>query len=169
MTRNITEIKHNLNKPDQYFTCCLLYYGNSRVVLSYLASEEYKVGNTLIPPGTLTLGYYEQGLKYVLWKMTKGTGGLIGYYIHLCENLEVSRGHIEYDDQLLDLWFLPDGSCQILDEDELIEAYDNELITLNMKSQIKKSAQEIINNIDTIKTDFDSLLSTLDLTINTTS
>ena len=69
MAGTVTEIKHNLNKPDQSFSCSLLYRGSSRMVISYRSSREYCQGDIRIPPGTLTLAYYEEGLQYILWKM----------------------------------------------------------------------------------------------------
>lgn len=167
MTSFITEIKHNLNKPDQSFSCCLLYHGGSHIVISYRSSHKYCYGDFLIPAGTLTLAYYEQGLKYVLWKMIAPDGNLFGHYVHLCDRVRIGVDHVEYDDQLLDLWFFPNGDCRILDEDELQQACDKGIINRSTAERIRTSAQDIICRIHDIKKNFDLLLGTLGTTYET--
>lgn len=161
MTSTFTEIKHNLNKPDQSFSCCLLYHGGSHIVISYRSSQEYCYGDLQIPAGTLTLAYYEQGLNYILWKMIAPNGNLVGHYVHLCDRVRIGVDRVEYDDQILDLWFFPSGECHILDEDELHQACNEGLIDYSTADRIRGSAQAVTCRIHAIKEDFDLLLDTL--------
>ncbi len=161
MAGTVTEIKHNLNKPDQSFSCSLLYHGSSRLVISYRSSREYCQGDIRIPSGTLTLAYYEEGLRYILWKMIGPDGGLVGHYVHLCDRVRIGSDRVEYDDQLLDLWFFPDGDCRVLDEEELRQACDDGLIDRHTVDRIRKSADDVKRRIHTITANFDALLGTL--------
>ncbi len=158
MAGTVTEIKHNVGKPDQSFACRLLYHGGGRMVISYRSDREYRQGDIRIPPGTLTLAYYEEGLPYILWKMTGPDGSLVGHYVHLCDRVRVGPDRVEYDDQLLDLWFFPDGACRVLDEDELRQACDDGLIEGDTAVRIRTSAEEVRRRIHEITADFDGLL-----------
>lgn len=158
MAETVTEFKHNLGKPDQSFTCRLLYHGGSCMVISYRSTREYRQGDIRIPPGTLTLAYYEEGLPYILWKMTGSDGSLVGHYVHLCDRVRIGPDRVEYDDQLLDLWFFPDGGCRVLDEDELRQAADTGLIEPDTADRVRTSAGDVLRRIHTITADFDALL-----------
>ena len=158
MAGTVTEIKHNPGKPDQSFSCRLLYHGGSRMVISYRSTRAYLQGDFRIPPGTLTLAYYEEGLRYVLWKMIGPDGNLVGHYVHLCDRVRIGPDRVEYDDQLLDLWFFPDGGCRVLDEEELRQACDRGLIEAGTADRIRKSAEYVRRRIHTITADFDALL-----------
>ena len=161
MAGTVTEIKHNVGKPDQSFPCRLLYHEGSRMVISYRSTRAYRQGDIRIPPGTLTLACYEEGLPYVLWKMIGPDGSLVGHYVHLCDRVRIGSDRVEYDDQLLDLWFFPDGNCRVLDEEELRQACDNGLIEPETADRIRTSAEEVRRRIHTIKADFDALLESL--------
>ena len=161
MTATVTEIKHNLGKPDQSFRCDLLHHGGNRMVISYRSDQAYHQGDIRIPSGTLTLACYEEGLPYILWKMIGPDGDLAGHYVHLCDRVRIGPDYVEYDDQLLDLWFFPDGDCRILDEDELRQACDVGLIDRRTADRVRTSAGEVIRGIHGIVTDFDRLLAGL--------
>ena len=161
MAATVTEIKHNPGKPDQSFQCSLLHHGGNRMVISYRSDRAYHQGDIQIPSGTLTLAYYEEGLPYVLWKMIGPDGNLAGYYVHLCDRVRILEDRVEYDDQLLDLWFFPDGDCRVLDEDELQQACDTGLIDRETADRIRTNAEEVRNGIAGIVTEFDALLASL--------
>ena len=161
MAATVTEIKHNPGKPGQSFQCDLLHYGGSRMVISYRSDRPYRQGDIKIPSGTLTLAYYEEGLPYVLWKMVGPDGNLAGHYVHLCDRVRIREDRVEYDDQLLDLWFFPDGDCRVLDEDELRQACDTGLIDRGTADRIRTNAEEVRRGIPGIVTGFDVLLASL--------
>lgn len=161
MAATITEIKHNPGKPDQSFQCGLLHHGGSRMVISYRSDRPYSQGDIRIPTGTLTLAYYEEGLPYILWKMIGRGGRLVGHYVHLCDRVRIGPGRVEYDDQLLDLWFYPDGDVRVLDEDELQQASDIGLIDGQTADRVRNSAAEVMRGIKEIVTEFDALLAGL--------
>ena len=161
MAATVTEIKHNPGKPDQSFRCDLLHHGGSRMVISYRSGRAYRVGDVRIPAGTLTLAYYEEGLPYVLWKMIGPDGNLAGHYVHLCERVRIGADRVEYDDQLLDLWFFPDGDCRVLDEDELRQACDAGLIDRETAGRVRTTAADVRRRFQEIAEDFDALLAGL--------
>ena len=163
MAATVTEIKHNPGKPDQSFQCALLHHGGSRMVISYRSGRAYRQGDVRLPAGTLTLAYYEEGLPYVLWKMIGPDGDLAGHYVHLCDRVRIGADRVEYDDQLLDLWFFPDGDCRVLDEDELRQACDAGLIDRGTADRVRATASDVRRRFQEIAADFDGLLDRLGL------
>ena len=85
-------------------------------------------------------------------------GSLVGHYVHLCDRVRVGPDRVEYDDQLLDLWFFPDGGSRVLDEEELRQACDKGLIEADTADRIRTSAEYVLRRIHTITADFDALL-----------
>lgn len=152
MSTMITEIKHNLNKPDQTFQCRLVWHGGDRVVVSYVSDRSYRVRpiQVVFAPGTRTLAYYQEGLPYIVWKLTGPDGRLMGYYVHLCDRVRIRPDAIEYRDLLLDVWLFPDGSSQLLDEDELADGLARGMLDEGTAALVRQTAQEVIARFPSI-------------------
>lgn len=155
MSATITEIKHNLTKPDQTFQCQLVRHGGDRIVISYVSDGSYCANDIVVVPGTLTLAYYQEGLPYIVWKMTGPDGRLTGYYIHLCDCVRIRPDAVEYRDLLLDLWFFPNGSYRLLDEDELTDGLARGVIDEETAAAVRQTASDVIAR-------FSSIISALD-------
>ncbi|MDP6052841.1 MAG: DUF402 domain-containing protein [Candidatus Latescibacteria bacterium] len=158
MPETITEIKRNIDKPDQTFDCRLLHRERDRMVISYVTSRPYSIADIRIAPHTLTLAYYEERLPYILWKMMAPDGQLFGHYVHLCEQVRITPDTVEYQDLLLDLWFFTDGAHRLLDEDELQAARAKHLIPDGTVVQVHDTANDIIRRFPQIRSSFDTLL-----------
>ena len=150
MPATITEIKHNVNKPDQTFECDLVRHGGDRILISYVSSRPYQVRDMVVASDTLTLGYYQEGLPYIVWKMIGPDDRLTGYYIHLCDGVRITDDVVEYRDLLLDVWFYPDGSHRLLDEDELEEAVTDGLLDEDTASAVRQTASSVIETFPSI-------------------
>lgn len=158
MAATITEIKRNLNKPDQTFECELMRHDGDRVVVSYVSPRPYRVRDVYVKPGTLTLAYYRENLPYIVWKMIAPDDRLTGYYIHLCGDVRITPHTVEYRDLILDVWFFPDGAHRILDEDELDAAQAAGLIDRDTAQAVRRIARDLIDRFPVLRTEFDALL-----------
>ncbi len=135
-TRKIQEQKRHVNKPDEFYWCELLHREHGYMVLRYDVTREGHIGPVTIPAGSLTIAHYRENVPWVLWEMYGPERALIGYCYHLCLPPELGKEHVEYLDLLLDLWFDPDGTLTVLDEDEFqrarsdrkISRYEEELV-----------------------------------------
>ncbi len=154
----IVEIKHNPGKPDQTFVCDLVRHDGDRIVISYVSDRSYSVGEIRVPTGTETLAYYQENLPYVLWRMSGPDGQLVGYYIHLCDQVQITENTVEYRDLMLDVWFLPDGTYRLLDDDELDEAVNNGILNLATASVVRRNAASIIDGFAEIRNGLDAYL-----------
>lgn len=158
MPDTITEIKRNVGKPDQTFDCQLRRHGGNWIVISYISSRPYSIADIHIAPQTLTLAYYEVDCPYIIWKMIAPDGQLFGHYVHICEQVRITPDTVEYRDLLLDLWFSPDGTHRILDEDELQTAHAKHMISDDAVTHIHDTANDVIHRFPKIRTTFDTLL-----------
>lgn len=154
----IVEIKHNPSKPDQTFICDLVRHDGDRIVISYVSDRSYSVGEICVPSGTETLAYYQEKLPYVLWRMSGPDGQLVGYYIHLCDQVQITENTVEYRDLMLDVWFLPDGTYRLLDDDELDEAVNNGILNLATASVVRRNAASVIDGFTEIRNGLDAYL-----------
>lgn len=159
MPATITEIKHNPNKPDQTFECSLVRHDGHRLVISYVSHRSYEICGVTAPAGTLTLAWYQEGLPYIVWKMIRPDDRLIGHYIHLCDEVRITPERVEYRDLILDVWFFPDGSYRLLDEDELDEAVAADRLDAATAGAARRTAAAVIDTFLSIRTSMESLLS----------
>lgn len=161
MSTTMTEMKHNLNKPDQTFYCQLVRHEGDRVVLSYVSDRAYTVRETgvVFVPGTLTLAYYQEGLPYIVWKLIGPDGRLVGYYVHLCDRVRIRPDAVEYRDLLLDIWFFPDGSSRLMDEDELADGVARGLIDAETAAAVRQTAREVVTRFPAIVSDLERIWS----------
>lgn len=161
MSTTMTEIKHNLNKPDQTFHCQLVRHEGDRAVLSYVSDRAYTVRaiGVVFVPGTLTVAYYQEGLPYIVWKLIGPDGRLVGYYVHLCDRVRIRPDAVEYRDLLLDIWFFPDGSSRLMDEDELTDGVARGLIDAETAATVRQTAREVVTRFPAIVSDLERVWS----------
>ena len=118
----ITEHKRHKNKPDEQYDCIAIHREPGYVVLRYDVDGNYHIGPFPIPRGSLTIAHYREDVPHVLWEMYGPQRELIGYCYHLSIPPVIADDTVDYLDLLLDLWFAPDGTLTVLDEDELEQA-----------------------------------------------
>lgn len=151
------EIKRHLDKPDESYTCELLMQGTNYVVLKYVNDSFGQIGKEIFESGSTTFAYYRTGVGYVLWKMFGVDGKLKGHLFHICKDLWVGCGGVEYLDLFIDLWFDLKGGVTVLDREDLkafqklggIEEDDLRWIHLH-EQKITRNATEIIGKFDTL-------------------
>ncbi|MBT5872934.1 MAG: DUF402 domain-containing protein [Candidatus Latescibacteria bacterium] len=158
MPATITEIKRNPCKPDQKFVCGLVRHRGRSAILAYVSDRPYTVNQVAVPVGSRTVAYYETDLSYVLWRMTGPEGRLLGHYVHLCDGLVVSMQTVEYRDLLLDIWFSPDGTHCLLDEQELSQAVLGGFVGEDTAAEARRNAASIIVDFERIKDLIDARL-----------
>lgn len=140
------EIKHHFNKPTQTFGCELLEWGARRVVLKYVSDVAYRTDglNVDFPVGTTTIASYWDDRGYVVWQMYHPDSHLLGYYVHMVEPVTIVRAAVEYRDALIDIWFWPDGSHRVLDEDELEQAMAEGKVSRELARRIHAQKAEVL-------------------------
>lgn len=71
-----------------------------------------------------------------------------GYYCDIILPMKRAETHFEITDLFLDLWVSPDGSYQILDEDEFESAVHKKWLDTSLENQARKALQDLISEIE---------------------
>jgi hypothetical protein len=150
MARFFREIRLHSHKPPQEFLCDLLHQEKKYAVLRYRSPEPYAFGPATIEEGTVTIAHYWEDRNYILWIFKKPDASLIGYLFHIVCDVEIGEDYIRYVDLELDIWFTPDGSPSVLDEDEVKDYYNKGVFDDRALSLIEGKKMEILKNFRTI-------------------
>lgn len=152
------EVKRHLNKPDDTYACELLARGPGHVVLRYVSDRPARVGAVAFEAGSTTYASYREGAGYVLWRMCGPDGRLRGHLFHVCRELRVEAGRVEYLDLLLDLWFDPDSALTVLDRQEVAACRQAGLLDETDLAWISAQEREIVREAERITGELDALL-----------
>lgn len=147
MTTTVLEIKHHLNKPTERYECERVAGGYGWAVLRYVTDRDYDLGPVRIEPGTVTLASYWADRRYVLWDLRSPGGDRVGWLCHICRPPAISADRIEYTDLVLDVWFWPDGTHVMLDEDELDECVRSRKLSRQEAQTARRTAEELVGRM----------------------
>lgn len=146
----IKEIKHNLDGTTEHFDCHLLHREAGYVVLCYVSDRPYRIAGAKLPTGSLTIGHYRHGRAYIVWEMYTPEAELQGYYIHLCSEVDLGDGFVEWHDMSVDVWVGSDGRSEILDEEELGRSVRRGRIGSAEAAEVRDLARQLQNELPAI-------------------
>ncbi len=142
------------HKPPQEFLCELLHQEEKYAVLRYCSAESYAFGPpVVIEKGSVTIAHYWSDRNYIFWMFKKPEASLTGHLFHIARDVEIGTDYVRYMDLELDIWFSPDGSPTVLDEDEVMDYYHKGIFDERTLSLIEGQKMEILNNFRTIVND----------------
>jgi hypothetical protein len=118
------ELKRHLNKPDQVYPCQRVFLEPDHLILRYVSGRSGRVGHVLLEPGSTTYAHYWTRRGVVGWRMLDPSGRLKGHLFHICRDVRIEPGMVDYLDLLLDIWVDPEGRATVLDGDEVEECLD---------------------------------------------
>jgi predicted RNA-binding protein associated with RNAse of E/G family len=127
------EIKRTLDaKVVEYPAEPLLLEPGVRAVLLYRIDEAEVVagGRMTLAPGTLSVGYFWRDRPYNVYHWLYDGKTLIDY-INIGRFVSLSDEALVWDDYAVDILAYPDGSVEVIDEDEIpanVDAYTREFI-----------------------------------------
>ena len=165
MNRKITEIKRHLNKPVEKYECDFVREEPGHIVLRYVSDRTFaskRLGITF-PPHCITIAFYWETRPYVFWGIYSPDTELLGYLVHICRDVTISNDSVDYLDMLLDIWFFPDGSHIILDEDEVEECLASGRLKADDKEYIDTSAERAIADFAKNKINLKNFAAALDI------
>ena len=91
------------------------------------------------------LEIYPDGKNYCITAMCDEIGTIKEWYFDICKKTGVEDGVPYEDDLFLDVVIVPDGRIHILDEDELLEAFNNGEINKEELDLAYKTKDLILN------------------------
>lgn len=128
------------------------FKGNISLVEILEANKEWIVDKgkkderCILGNGLKWLEIYPDDANYCITAIYDKKREIVEWYIDIANGVGVEEGIPYEDDLYLDVVILPDGTTILLDEDELIDAYENSLITKKQHDLAYKMANEIIDN-----------------------
>ena len=150
MVHSFKEIRLHKNKPPQEFLCDLLHQEKDYLVLQYVSPQSARINGIHIREGTTTIAHYWKKKNYVLWKFKNPLNNLMGYLFHICNNIEIGKDYVKYEDLELDVWFDPEGNPTVLDQDEVNDCFKKGLLDTVELSLIEQQKKEILNGFQHI-------------------
>jgi uncharacterized protein len=124
--RRIVEVKRTLDgKVIEYPAERLLIEEEERAVLLYRLDETEVIagGRFTLPAGTLSFGYFWLDRPYNVYHFTYA-GDTLLYYINIGRIRSLRQTEVVWDDYAVDVLAFPDGTVEVLDEDEVPGAVD---------------------------------------------
>ncbi len=149
----IREVKRHINKDDEVYECQLLHRDEGYLVLLFVNDTAGNIGDVFFDAGSRTVAHYWVDRGYVLWRMYESSGDLKGHSFHICGDVKINEDYVSYLDLLLDVWFYPDGSYLILDEDEVDDCKRRGLIDDRALEWIEKQKALITDKFEKIVND----------------
>ena len=144
------EIRLHKDKPPQEFLCHLLHQEKDYLVLRYRSTYAARIDTIQIEKGSTTIAHYWKDRHYILWKLKNPSDSLIGHLFHICNAIEMGEDYVKYEDLELDIWFNPEGTPTVLDQDEVDDCYKRGLLNTFEFSMIEEQKKEIINSFQHI-------------------
>ncbi|MDF9761555.1 putative RNA-binding protein associated with RNAse of E/G family [Peribacillus simplex] len=128
-------------------TCLLLKAQNHHVVLFHEIMDAFtmKAGpiELNIPTGSYTIAYYWKDRPYNLYIWRDNEGNYLGSYFNIVKNTYMADKLLSFEDLIIDIMVLPDGSHFILDEEELpvpLEQFES--------GSVKQALNSLLDSID---------------------
>ena len=123
------------------------FKGNVALVEIKKVLNEWRVdteGRLILANGFNWLEMYPEGENYAITAAYDIEDKIVEWYIDMCKENGIEDGMPYEDDLFLDVVIVPDGRINILDEDELLDAEKNGIITRQDVELAYKVKDEII-------------------------
>lgn len=123
--------------------CQLLRFQNNEVILHHQVKEAFtlhmQTGLLHIPEGSRTFAYYWLDRPYNAYYWLNPDGNYVGTYLNLVRETSYQTSCLplvlSFHDLILDVVSLPDGTTEVLDEDELpapLHEFENGTVAMHL-------------------------------------
>ncbi|MFL0366018.1 DUF402 domain-containing protein [Pseudobacillus sp. 179-B 2D1 NHS] len=129
--------------------CKLLKAQDQKIVLFHKIKESFTMTaektSLTIPKGSYTIAYYWKDRPYNAYVWRDGEGNYLGSYFNIVKNTQITGQILSFEDLIIDVLALPNGSCFVLDEDELSEPLDQ-----FEKGTVQQALHSLMNTLDVL-------------------
>jgi predicted RNA-binding protein associated with RNAse of E/G family len=137
------------------FDALLAHADREVVIISHAAQPSkqlYHAGQLVIDRGYPVVWFLFKGEPYDIGRFYRPDGSWTGYYVDILEPVQWDADNPHSIEPLvdlaLDLWIAPDGSYQVLDEDEFEEYVSNGDLTPAQASHGRSTLTELVSLIE---------------------
>lgn len=145
MTGPAVEVKRNLDGKVIEYPCTMLLFeaGRRAVVVADIEEPEPVLGGRLtLQRGTRSYGYFWLGRPYVPYHWLVG-GETMLHYVNVGRLRTLEPDRVVWDDYAVDVLRWPDGSVEVVDEDELPPDADSALL-----EYVAQAKQRLLAELD---------------------
>lgn len=148
-SRPYFEIKHKFDGSTKCFKCLPVHVSDDEVVVIYEMKRKVLVEDVVLPAGSLTFGYFWSNRHYNVYHWVTKTGETLGIYFNVCDEINIGQDSVSWRDLIIDLLVTPNGSCRVLDTDELPQNLDEGLANLIEKTEkyLKDQYRSIVTKV----------------------
>jgi predicted RNA-binding protein associated with RNAse of E/G family len=148
--RSITERKARFDGSVQEFVChALVVEPGKRALIRYEVDRDWHVGDLVIGKGAYTVGHFWADRPYNVYHWLKD-GKTLAYYFNVGLVDEISETLVAWRDLIIDVLVKPDGSIDILDEDEVPEDLPSD-----HRRTIAQALEQIVTNPNRLTKEID--------------
>ena len=104
--------------------------------------EPLDLGFIVLEPGDRWLEYFFTDRWYNIFRVQTKDDRLKGWYCNVARPAQISADAVSAQDLALDLWISPDGTTQVLDEDEFA--------ALPLSPEDRAAARQALNELQTL-------------------
>ena len=138
----ITERKTRFDGSVQEFACrSLLVEPGKHAVIRYDLTRDWHVGGMVFPKGGYTAGHFWIDRPYNVYHWIEPAGRTLAYYFNVGIVDEINDGRIGWRDLIIDVLIQPDGTIDILDEDEVPPD-----LPVEHRGTIARALEQIVTN-----------------------
>jgi hypothetical protein len=128
----IREVKTTLLGERLEFHCRVLArtgaaVGDAITVL-FISDREYRVGDLVLPAGTVTFGHFWGSRPYNVYHWLTPTAGRSPHYFNLSSDTVIDDTTLRWKDLAVDVLVRPGSAPEVLDEADLPETLDRETL-----------------------------------------
>ena len=146
----IVEVKETLDGRRHEFACTLLSSAADEVVLLYRLRREGRVADLVLPPDTLSLGFFWAARPYNAYHWLSPEGRMLGLYVNISDRTRITPERVCWRDLVVDLLLTSDGRRRVLDEDELPADLDRAL-----RARIEAARDDVLRGSATLLADIE--------------
>lgn len=125
------------------YKCELLFLSDGFGVLRYKLADTCRIGNLLLPEGTITYAFYWENRPYVLYKWYDEGGETLANYFNVADSVKLEKDIFLWRDLIVDVLVFPSGELKILDENEIPLGMDS-----NLKEYIKNTKSNLLDKFE---------------------
>jgi hypothetical protein len=123
----VVEIKRTLAGGEKRFDCRRLAGDARHAVLLWIATEPMHVHGVDLPAGTISFGHFWTDRYYNVYHWIDTSQHTLGFYFNLADQTRIAADRLDWRDLVIDILATPAGRLEILDEDELPTAVDDDV------------------------------------------
>jgi predicted RNA-binding protein associated with RNAse of E/G family len=136
----ILEVKRTLTGVEKRFDCRLLARTETQASVLWIAPAAMHVHGVDLPAGTISIGHFWTDRNYNVYHWVRSDASTIGFYFNIADRTVITPSQLSWRDLTLDVLAMPDGRLEVLDQDELPAALEDEA-----RAHIEAGTSAILN------------------------